>query len=43
LIEQFVKARDASTLSELDQLFYETDGSGAVEYIRAHLNDFVAD
>ena len=43
LIEQFVKARDASTLSELDQLFYETDGSGAVEYIRAHLDDFVAD
>jgi hypothetical protein len=43
LIEQFVQAREASTLSELDRLFYETNGSGAVEYIRAHVGDFVAD
>jgi hypothetical protein len=44
MIEQYVKAREVSTLPELDRLFYEADDSGsAVKYIRAHIDEFVAD
>lgn len=45
MIEQYVKARNVSTLPELDSSFYEADDDGALamEYIRAHIDVFVAD
>jgi len=43
MIEGFVKSREVSKLPELDRLFYETDGGGAVAYIRGHIDEFVAD
>lgn len=43
MIDGFVKSREASKLPELDRLFYETHDGKPVEYIRAHLDEFVAD
>ena len=43
MIEKFVEGRKASTLPELDKLFYECDGCDGAEYIRAHIDEFVAD
>jgi hypothetical protein len=44
MLAQYAKARELSTLPELDSLFYEVqDTIGAAEYIRNHLDEFVTD
>ncbi|HUE71177.1 MAG TPA: DUF4375 domain-containing protein [Pirellulaceae bacterium] len=43
MLEQYVEARNASALPELDNLFYRIEGDdGVTEYIRTHLDEFIA-
>lgn len=43
MLEKFVEGRKLSTLPELDKLFYQCEGCDGAEYIRAHIDEFVAD
>lgn len=43
MIEQYVEARRASALPDLDDMFYRLEsGDRAAEYIRNHLDEFIA-